>query len=250
MSAGHCFKRSDDFSKYTLTFGNIWGVSDGKYALKKCTLDELGPFKGSIGYNRTRQFFPGNHRCKGESGEDYCLLVLSGMTSEDTRLKPLEVENLLECGHGDYLNHEPHEVLTIFGHPGIPGQDEGTHRPLRVCWGKEKRCKNGIIEYKMDTLPGNSGSPIIASNVSKCTSCKLAEMKKEKRKVDCKRCQAYKVKAIHVREVEKGKINGGQMLLNMNKWIPILKRTEEEEIKRDAREREAKRRRKLPQSMA
>ena len=58
------------------------------------------------------------------------------------------------------------------------------------------------------------------------------------------------MKATHVREVEEGKIKGGQMLLNMNKWIPILKRTEEEEIKRDAREREAKRRRKLPQSMA
>ena len=58
------------------------------------------------------------------------------------------------------------------------------------------------------------------------------------------------MKAIHVCKVEEGKINGGQMLLNMNKWIPILKRTEEEEIKRDAREREAKRRRKLPQSMA
>ena len=58
------------------------------------------------------------------------------------------------------------------------------------------------------------------------------------------------MKAIHVCEVEEGKINGGQMLLNMNKWIPILTRTEDEEIKSDAREREAKRRRKLPQSMA
>ena len=134
MSAGHCFKRSDDFSKYTLTFGNVWGDSDGKYAIKKCTLDKLGPFKGSIGYNGTRQFFPGNYTRDGESGEDYCFLVLSGMTAEDTRIEPLDVENLLECGHGDYLNYEPHEVLTIFGHPG---QDEGTHRPLRVCWGKE-----------------------------------------------------------------------------------------------------------------
>ena len=70
--------------------------------------------------------------------------------------------------------------------------------------------------------------------------------RKEKRKVDCKRCQAYKVKAIHICEVEDGKINGGQMLLNMKKWIPILKR----ENKSDAREREAKRRRKSQQSMA
>ena len=52
------------------------------------------------------------------------------------------------------------------------------------------------------------------------------------------------MKAIHVCKVEEGKINGGQMLLNMKEWIPILKREEEELNKSDAREREAKRRRK------
>jgi hypothetical protein len=190
MSAGHCFKSSDDFSKYTLTFGNFRGDSDEKYARKQCTLDELGPFKGSIGYNGTRQFFPGHrrrnrrnrrhNRRKCESGEDYCMLVLSGMTAEDTRIEPLNVENLLECGHGDYLKYQPHEALTIFGHPG---QEKGSQRPLRVCWGKEKGEEDRILEYKMDTLPGNSGSPIIG-RVTKCLSCsKLAEEKKKEKKL-------------------------------------------------------------------
>ena len=58
VSDGHCFKSSHYFSKYTLTFGNIHGTSSGDGCIKKCTLDELGPFKGSISYNGLRKFFP------------------------------------------------------------------------------------------------------------------------------------------------------------------------------------------------
>ena len=76
-------------------------------------------------------------------------------------------------------------------------------------------------------------------------SCQQRELKKKSRRVGCRDCQAYRVKAIHVCEVDPGKTNGAQILKDIDKWIPPLYRDEEERSKKIARNNEAFRRGKL-----
>ena len=89
----------------------------------------------------------------------------------------------------------------------------------------------------MDPLHGNSGSPGIVT-VYKCAECQLHEMRKEPIKAGCDICQAYKVKAIHVYEVDPGKTNLAQMLKDIDRWIPRLSGDEEEKSRKVARENE------------
>merc|ERR1712130_816241 len=86
-------------------------------AKKRCTLEQLGPFTGSIGYKGMRYFFPGGQeRTVNAKNEDYCFLLLDNPDS----IKPLEKENILICGEdiGYDTKKEIQDVLTIFGHPG------------------------------------------------------------------------------------------------------------------------------------
>merc|ERR1719244_1543900 len=88
-----------------------------------------------------------------------------------------------------------------FGHPGNIAR-EGTEkelRPLRVSWGIEKGTEGAMITYDNDTLPGNSGSPVIARVVNG---------------------QAYRVKGIHVKKGREGEeVNKAMMLRGaMSYW--------------------------------
>ena len=199
FTAGHVFTDqwpgNIDFSKITLHFGNDEG--DGSASIKNCTLAELGPFRGSIGYNGHRKFFPGNALDESMNGEDYCVLVLTG-DDVDTRLQGLDY---LECGDGDYLKYLEGGVVATFGHPG-EGAREGDNRPLRVSYGKEKIAGSAgrqRLYYDNDTLGGNSGSPVIGRGSTLNNS--------------------YKVKGIHVASIKEGETNGAQSIRNLEDWI-------------------------------
>ena len=78
----------------------------------------------------------------------------------------------LQCGNGEYLNHKPGDVVSIYGYPGKEATKNG-RRLLRPSCGKEMPPPggaSGFLFYDNDTLPGNSGSPVIGrgSKDGKC----------------------------------------------------------------------------------
>ena len=99
----------------------------------------------------------------------------------------------LECGQDDFLTPCPGESLLIIGHPFTGKRlTPESCLPLRLDWGKEVDvAKNGKrLVYDMDSLGGNSGSPIIGSGAGDSPA---------------------RVKAIHV-QGSQGKGNQGQTM--------------------------------------
>ena len=213
MSAGHLFKTlldplnkdvdaNKEFGKFKLFFGNTEGDAKSKNSV---TLADFGKLKGSIAHQGRRRFFPsGDLKTDSKPDEDYCFLY--GITKEQLKKKKL---GSLKCGEGEYLKPDPGEVVAIFGHPGKAAREgDGKHlRPLRISYGKEKnpnpKAKTGskeksgnFILYDNDTLPGNSGSPVVGRGGDDSD---------------------YAVKGIHVVGIC-GKINCAQNLMNLDDW--------------------------------
>ena len=175
LSAGHNFsvvgekKLPDDldFSQFILHFGNLDGDLEGRHALKTCSLKDLGRVRGSIGYGGTKRFFPAITAIAAKSlpHEDYCFLIL-----KDPEIKKRLNEwglAYLEVGHGDFLDYDPNGLVQITGHPMNDDitREEGGKYPLRQSIGMEMvnndEDSTTLLKYDADTLPGNSGSPVI-----------------------------------------------------------------------------------------
>jgi GTPase SAR1 family protein len=222
MSAGHNFIETEqnnekvnkppcfDFKRYDLTFGNTEGDVNAKEEdlKKKCTLDDLGPFTGSIALNGERYIFPRVKKWSGVAREDYCFLILT----DPGKIKPLKEEVLLTCGgeKTDYIQDK--DVLSIFGHPSAWDGPNKDLLPLRVSWGLQTGKPKQRIVYDCDTLPGNSGSPVLG-RVNKCQSCNSKQASKQ----DCQDCLKYTVKGIHVAGDMK-EANEAQNFNNMAAW--------------------------------
>ena len=114
----------------------------------------------------TRRTFPSRSPASSkdivvESSFDFWVLVLDNSDVKKT-LKDLTL-SWLQCGQGDYLNYRPGDVVSIFGYPG-KGATENMLGPLRMSYVKEEEppaAGSDFLYYDNDTLPGNSGSPVI-----------------------------------------------------------------------------------------
>ena len=230
MSAGHNFQNEKgqlpderiDFSKYRLHFGYTSGSpgADREGTILSCKLSDFGELTGSIGLGGKRRFFPGYiEEDSPRTREDYCMLLLPNSAAVGKRSRfnwlskhfgkhKVDMAKLrsLPCGGKEnYLKREPKDsLLSIFGHPGV---DDDSHPQLRVSWGTEKY-EGGIdpdhhIFYDVDTLGGNSGSPVIGRG---------------------SKDGQYEVKAIHIHGIPNPNPqnilnNSGQGLMHMKEWI-------------------------------
>ena len=219
MTAGHVFgdkqKEQDygitellpniDLSQYELFFHCSDGDKRGSQVIRHTLADFDSTFKlrGSIAYMGKRCILPaGTTEAPVNSMLDFCALVLDNPDAE----KKLEKMGLtwFQCGNGDYLNYIPGDVVSIYGYPGNEAFENGK-RPLRMSYGKEMPPPGGaqgFLFYDNDTLPGNSGSPVIGRG-SKDGS------------------YGYAVKGIHVTGGRKA--NKAQGLQKLSDWIPKQK---------------------------
>ena len=223
MTAGHVFQEKStkrlpkviDFASFKLHFGHMQGTPGGKDAIKSCQLKDnenwfmrmfqlnnFGDFRGSVGLGGERRFFPGNTSEGSLGNEDYCLLLFTDPFIEEKLLR--FGLKYLPCGSGNYLEKR-WGIVSIFGHPGV--KEDFPNGPLRVSYGREKVVPTTTGQhlcYDIDTLPGNSGSPIIGRGANDP-------------EVQGYLGSSYSVKAIHV----KGGVgtNYGQGLVNMEQWI-------------------------------
>ena len=217
MTAGHVFsdkKREDkygervllpniDWSQYNLYFCCVDGDKNGSQVVHRTLADfnQMFTLRGSIAYMGTRRTFPGRVRATSkditvESNLDFCVLVLDNPDAKET-LKGLKL-SWLQCGQGDYLNYRPGDVVSIFGYPG-KGATVNMLRPLRMSYGKEEEppaAGSDFLYYDNDTLPGNSGSPVIGRG---------------------SKDGDYAVKGIHIRGDVR--INTAQALQKLKDWI-------------------------------
>ena len=223
MTAGHVFKDEQkeqeydikellshldlDLSQYELFFHCSDGDKEGTQVISHTLADFHSKFKlrGSIAFMGKRRILPAS--TSGPTQDlsvdpklDFCVLVLDDPDAEK------ELENLgltwLQCASGVYLNYNPGDVVSIFGYPGNEATENG-RRPLRMSYGKEMPPPEGASDflfYDNDTLPGNSGSPVIGRG-SKDGKCD------------------YTVKGIHVSGTTTKK-NKAQGLQKLNDWIP------------------------------
>ena len=216
LTAGHNFKSGTtlpddlDISKFSLHFGNIEGDLSGTKARKTCTLQDLGPVKGSIGYRGKRIYFPGNFPGKALPHEDYCVLVFTAPDIKET-LKTMGLA-YLKCGVGGFLKHTPGGLVIIHGHPANKDirREDGGKYPLRQSIGVEMANQGADsavrLLYDNSTLPGNSGSPVIGRG-------------------NAADHQSYAVKGIHVSAELVAGSNSAQGLWNMDDWIPAYSTT-------------------------
>ena len=133
-----------------------------------CKLSDFGEFTGSIGLRGKRRFFPDYTEEDSRPGEDYCMLLLPTSATEE---KQRWWNKLFTCGSGNYLKRENggDSLLSIFGYPVVDERGTsvttGDYPPLRLSWGIEKYTgdtdPDHHIFYDVDTLGGNSGSPVI-----------------------------------------------------------------------------------------
>jgi len=216
MTAGHVFEDGQkkeeygitellsniDLSQYDLFFCCPEGDKKGSQVIRRTLADFDNKFKlrGSIAYGGKRLILPaGNTEAPVHPMLDFCILVLDNPDAE----KKLEKMGLswFQCGYGEYLNYKPDNVVSIYGYPGNGATDNGK-RLLRAACGKEKPPPggaSGFLFYNNDTLPGNSGSPVIGRG-SKDGKCD------------------YAVKGIHVTGGTKA--NKAQGLQKLCDWIP------------------------------
>ena len=66
----------------------------------------------------------------------------------------------LSVAEGSVLQPRARELLLILGHPNVANPQAPGNKPLRLDWGKEMADTRFL--YDMNTLGGNSGSPVIA----------------------------------------------------------------------------------------
>ena len=156
MTAGHVFcdkGREDkysqkvllpnvDWSQYNLYFCCVDGDKNGSQVVHRTLgdLNQMFMLRESIAYMGTRRTFPSRSPASSkdivvESSFDFWVLVLDNSDVKKT-LKDLTL-SWLQCGQGDYLNHRPGDVVSIFGCPG-KGATENMLRPLRMSYGKEE----------------------------------------------------------------------------------------------------------------
>ena len=115
----------------------------------------------------------------------------------------------LPYGRGEYLRRMTEDsLLGIFGHPATDEEPP----PLRVSFGAEKYVGNTDPEhhifYNVDTLGGNSGSPVFGRGSDG---------------------GSYEVKAIHIRGDYKGNgLNSGQGFMHLKEWTRKIKIVTEE----------------------
>ena len=128
------------------------------------------------------------------------LLPNSAAVGKQNKVDMAKLKGLPCGGKENYLKREPKDsLLSIFGHPLV---DNDPHPQLRISWGMEKY--EGHIDpdhhifYDVDTLGGNSGSPVIGRG---------------------SKDGQYEVKAIHIRGTGGNKLNSGQGLMHMGEWI-------------------------------
>ena len=179
MTAGHVFcdkGREDkysqkvllpnvDWSQYNLYFCCVDGDKNGSQVVHRTLVDfnQMFTLRGSIAIMGKRRTFQGRSPASKdimvESYLDFCVLVLDNPDVKKT-LKDLKL-SWLQCGQGDYLNYRPGDVVFIFGYPG---KGANMLRSLRMSYGKEEEppaAGSDFLYYDNDTLPGNSGSPVI-----------------------------------------------------------------------------------------
>ena len=197
-----------DFSKYKLHFGYTGGRFGEVPNGLDCTLSDFGELIGSIGLGGKRRSLPGYIESDSRPEEDYCMLLLP--ESPATRGCKVDLEKLefLPCGRGEYLRRKTEDsLLGIFGHPGA---DE-VPPPLRVSFGAEKYVGNTDPEhqifYDVDTLGGNSGSPVFGRGSDG---------------------GGYEVKAIHIRGDNGAGLNSGQGFMHIKEWTRKLEIETEE----------------------
>ena len=110
-----------------------------------------------------------------------------------------------DIAQGKMLEPKTGELLLILGHPSAASSNPQAPRakPLRLDWGRETDHKvPERILYDMNTLGGNSGSPVIARGEPD---------------------QSYKVKGIHVAGFGEEKLNRAQCLSSVVRVIkPII----------------------------
>ena len=216
FSAGHMFKgiiNDDDVEQteeglynYKIFFGDIEGnfpgspedkLEKGKPMRLKLFLEEFG-IRGSMQLKGERKLLKWENKklvtdfkdTGFDAMTDYCAILL------DTKIKNCLDRlglDILDCGTKDQLKHKPGGVLMIQGYPGRAIPPGSGKYPRRVSYGTEKNEADNstTIGCNYDSLPGNSGSPVLGEH--------------------------YKVKGIHVRGG--GKENKMQKITNIKTWI-------------------------------
>ena len=140
------------------------------------------------------------------------LLVPTSATEEKQRWW----NKLFTCGSGNYLERENggDSLLSIFGYPVVDERGTsvttGDYPPLRLSWGIEKYTgdtdPDHHIFYDVDTLGGNSGSPVIGRG---------------------SKDGQYEVKAIHIHGTRGNKLNNsGQGFKHINEWNALKSKIE------------------------
>ena len=222
LSAGHNFdsllsNRSNDdvlqeLDKYKIWFGNVRGdlPSDTQSStqLTKDTPMNLKSFlhvfgcTGSISYDGKTLIFkerPNKIRTEFQESEnknienkDYCAIFLKNADKQLLKKYGLEP---LQCGDRNNIQHECGCIVTIVGHPGHKGWKTW---PQRLGYGKEVGTTSQTLQFKYDSLGGNSGSPVFG--------------------------RGYKVKAIHIAGSSAGPKNIAQKIDNIIHWINLGKK--------------------------
>ena len=217
MTAGHVFadkqkKRYNknllpnkiDLSQYDLFFSCLHGDKTGSRTL--ADFKQEFNLRGSIALGGKRHILPAGTTERCDADLDFCVLVLDNADTE-AKLKQLGL-SWLQLGNGEYLDYKPGDVVSIFGYPGKEAREDGK-RPLRMSYGKEmpppedsdSDSDSDFLYYDNDTLPGNSGSPVIGRG-SKNDNCD------------------YAVKGIHVAGNNTEGYNKAQGLQKLSDWIP------------------------------
>ena len=119
----------------------------------------------------------------------------------------LDKLEFLPCGRGEYLRRKTEDsLLGIYGHP-VAGE---VPPPLRVSFGAEKYVGNTDPEhhifYDVDTLGGNSGSPVFGRGSDGC---------------------GYAVRAIHIRGDNGAGLNSGQGFMHIKEWTRKIEEIQE-----------------------
>ena len=149
------------------------------------------------------------------SKEDYCALLID---NRNNILRRFGIGGLpLKCGEDKYLNIADGKLVAMFGYPECNDfdNDMGRVRPLRVSWGTEKEQtslnEDNYLYYDVDTVGGNSGSPVIGRGLE-----------------EKDRNQGYCIKGIHIGDATNiKKINVAQNIRKLKEWIELGKNFKE-----------------------
>lgn len=227
FSAGHVFKgiindneveqTEEGLQNYKIFFGDIEGnfpdspedkLEKGKPMRLKVFLEEFG-IRGSIQFGGARILLKWDNKQLTtdfkdtglDAKTDYFAILLDKKIKSNLDHLGLDI---LDCGTGDQLKHKPGEALMIQGYPAHAFPKGSGKYPRRISYGTEnsegsiqrliQRFSNSAdsaIGCNYDSLPGNSGSPVLGEH--------------------------YKVKGIHVRGG--GKENKMQKITDIKTWI-------------------------------